>query len=248
VRAVSGRPSSATAARASRRERAGARRSRVHPEGQRVRRLRSSHSYGLVLTFVIVVFFFTAIAPDDNWAGTGIVLLLGSTLVCALWTSGAVRPRSRLNIALVTITAIVACVNLLPGREVRGAVGISEALLTVATGFVIARGVVDQGEVNFQSVRGAIAIYLLLGLLFTFLYGAVAAWGPALFASGTDGTRAVRAYFSYVTLTTLGYGDYAPAGTAGRTLAIVEALLGQLYLVTIVALLVSRLHTGRSED
>jgi hypothetical protein len=91
-------------------------------------------------------------------------------------------------------------------------------------------------------VRGAIAIYLELGLVFSFLYGAIAVLGSSpFFTQGTDGTRALRTYFSYVTLATLGYGDYSPAGTVGHTLAIVEALGGQLYLVTVVALLVSRL-------
>ena len=60
-------------------------------------------------------------------------------------------------------------------------------------------------------------------------------------AQGTDGTVSLRLYFSYVTLATLGYGDYTAAGDLGHTLAIVEALFGQLYLVTVVAVLVSRL-------
>jgi Ion channel len=65
------------------------------------------------------------------------------------------------------------------------------------------------------------------------------------FAQGTDGTRALRTYFSYVTLATLGYGDYTPSGNLGHTLAVVEALLGQLYLVTVVALLVARMRPAR---
>jgi voltage-gated potassium channel Kch len=55
-------------------------------------------------------------------------------------------------------------------------------------------------------------------------------------------------YFSYVTLATVGYGDYTPAGDLGRTLVVGEALLGQLYLVTVVALLVSRLARRPSAD
>jgi voltage-gated potassium channel Kch len=149
---------------------------------------------------------------------------------------------------LVGCAVVVALVNLLPGKDEQIAVGVFEALLTIATGIVIARGVIDQGEINFESVRGAIAIYVLLGLLFTFLYGALAAAHSPLFAQGIDGTRSLRLYFSYVTLTTLGYGDYSPANTVGHLLAIVEALVGQLYLVTIVALLVSRLHAQSDDD
>jgi hypothetical protein len=107
-------------------------------------------------------------------------------------------------------------------------------------------GVIDQGEINERSVSGAICVYLLIGMLFLFFYNAIAAIGSGdFFAQGTDGTRAIRLYFSYVTLATLGYGDYTPAGNLGHTLAVLEALLGQIYLVTVVALLVSQLRAKR---
>jgi hypothetical protein len=61
------------------------------------------------------------------------------------------------------------------------------------------------------------------------------------FAQGGDGTRALRLYFSFVTLATLGYGDYTPAGNLGHAFAVLEALMGQLYLVTVVAVVVTRL-------
>jgi hypothetical protein len=92
-------------------------------------------------------------------------------------------------------------------------------------------------------VLGAVCVYVLLGLIFVFVFGAVAELGSTpLFAQGMDGTRSLRVYFSYVTLATLGYGDYTPNGNLAQLLAVVEALIGQLYLVTVVALLVSRLH------
>jgi Ion channel len=108
-----------------------------------------------------------------------------------------------------------------------------------ATVLAIGVGIFDQGEVNQQSITGAICVYVLIGILFTFVYGAAAALGSGpFFAQGTDGTTALRLYFSYVTLATLGYGDYTPAGNFGHTVAVLEALLGQVYLVTVVALLV----------
>jgi hypothetical protein len=137
--------------------------------------------------------------------------------------------------------------NLVPGgKDMTVAADLFAVILTVAIASVIARGVLDQGEVNPQSVRGAICVYLLLGMVFVFVYGAVSSLGSGpFFAQGTDGTRAVRLYFSYVTLATLGYGDYTPAGAVGHMLAVVEALVGQLYLVTVVAVLVSRLGRGK---
>jgi hypothetical protein len=118
--------------------------------------------------------------------------------------------------------------------------------MTLALALVIALGAVEQGEVNSKSVAGAICVYVLLGMLFMFAYGvlAVVTHGP-FFAQGTDGTRALRLYFSYVTLATLGYGDYTPAGNLGHALAVLEALIGQLYLVTVVAVVVTRLSGRR---
>ncbi len=55
----------------------------------------------------------------------------------------------------------------------------------------------------------------------------------------------MRLYFSYVTLATLGYGDYTPAGNLGHAFAVLEALIGQLYLVTVVAVVVTRLEAGK---
>jgi hypothetical protein len=108
---------------------------------------------------------------------------------------------------------------------------------------VIARAITAEHQVNAQSITGAICIYVLIGMIFMFAYGAVAAIGSSdFFAQGTDGTRALRLYFSYVTLATLGYGDYTPATNLGHMLSVSEALLGQLYLVTVVAVLVTRLR------
>jgi hypothetical protein len=124
-----------------------------------------------------------------------------------------------------------------------GATGLLDATLVVVIGMVIGLGVVDQGTVNQQSVIGAICIYLQIGILFTFVYGAAAVLGSGdFFAQGTDGTPSLRLYFSYVTLATLGYGDYTTAGDLGHILSVTEAMLGQLYLVTVVAVVVGRLR------
>jgi hypothetical protein len=87
---------------------------------------------------------------------------------------------------------------------------------------------------------------VLIGIVFVYLYGVITVLGSGdFFAQGTDGTRSLRLYFSFVTLATLGYGDYTAAGELGRTLAVVEALIGQLYLVTVIAVLVSRIQAKR---
>jgi hypothetical protein len=213
---------------------------------ERVAGLRASHTYGYVLLLIVISFAFTATAPDTNWARSVIVFLQSATLVVALWTSGLTR-YARLSLWLVAVAAALAVVLVLnPSDTLTGIVGIFELLLTLAVAATVAFGIIDQGEVNAKSVTGAICVYLILGLMFTFFYGAVAALDSApLFTQGTDGTVSIRLYFSYITLATVGYGDYTPATNLGHLLAIIEALTGQLYLVTVVALLVSRIRPGR---
>jgi len=194
---------------------------------------------------IVVVFAFTATAPDTNWTRSVIVFLQSATLVVALWTSGLTK-YARLSLSVVGVAiALSVLLVVTPSAALTGAVGIFELVLTLGIAAIVAFGIIDQGEVNAQSVTGAICVYLLLGLAFTFVYGALAALdsGP-LFVQGSDGTLALRLYYSYITLTTVGYGDYTLGSNFGHMLAIIEALAGQLYLVTVVALLVSRMRPG----
>lgn len=215
--------------------------------GSRAARLRASRSYGFVLVLIVCAFVFAAVAPEDPWAASVLLLVMSATLATALWTSGVVAVRSGAVVALASFAGLAALIQLLAGGDgLTGAIALLTGLLTVATMFVIALGVLDQAEVNAQSVRGAICIYVLIGMFFVFVYGAVAVLGEGpFFAQGTDGDRALRVYFSFVTLATLGYGDYTAGDDLGRTLSIVEALVGQLYLVTVLALLVSQVGRRR---
>lgn len=224
-----------------------------HRLGSRARRLRASHSYGFVLGLIIASFVFAMTASDDEWAASVLLLLYCTTLVTALWTSGRTRPNSRTTVGLVWLAAVAAAAQLVFGGETLAAlVALFTGVLIGATIVVIALGVYDQGIVNAQSVQGALCVYVLLGLMFAFFYGTVAVLGDGdFFAQGTDGDRSVRVYFSFVTLATVGYGDYTAAHDVGRTLAIVEGLSGQLYLVTVIALLVSRIgfrHPTRADS
>jgi len=212
--------------------------------GSRIQRRRSSHSYGFVLALLVLAFVFTAAAPDKAWAAALLVVIEGVTLLSAIWTSGLSGSRLLLFMAA---SAVLAIPGLMAngGSSSQGAANGVNALLLVVTCGAILSGIVDQGVVNVQSVLGSICVYLALGMIFTFIYGTVAQLGHAdFFAEGTDGTSAIRLYFSFATLTTVGYGDYTAAANPGQTLAVVEALMGQIYLVTVVALIVGHLKSS----
>ena len=115
---------------------------------------------------------------------------------------------------------------------------------------IVGRGVVGgirlEQRVTLHSVMGALTVYLLAGLIFAFAYsvmGAIAG-APVLSHLGAD-KHAEEVYFSFITLTTVGYGDIVPIAAAARMTSVFEALFGQLYLVTIVAVIVSNVGAGR---
>ncbi len=210
---------------------------------ERLERMRASHSYWAVLAAIFVVFFLAALLPDTSWALSVIVLMQCATLLTVIWTAGWAMTEHTLPFAVATAAGGAAVVNLFrEGESLTVALGFAAGLLTIAIAVAIARGAVAQNEVNSRSVAGAICVYMLFGMLFMFLYGVLATLGHApFFAQGTDGTRPIRLYFSFTTLTTIGYGDYTAAGNLGHALAVLEGLIGQLYLVTVVAVVVTRL-------
>jgi hypothetical protein len=104
----------------------------------------------------------------------------------------------------------------------------------------------EAGAVTIQTMFGVLCLYLLIGLLFGVAYATVDELSSTpFFATGGDPGRDDFLYFSYTTLSTVGYGDLVAATNLGRSLAITEALLGQLYLVSVVAVIISNLEAVR---
>ena len=125
------------------------------------------------------------------------------------------------------------------------------AVLAALVPLIVVRGLVHAVRAEGPSPRviaGALSVYLLLGMICAYVYGAIAQIGSGpLFAAGQgDGNTADHVYFSFVTQTTVGYGDYAPQAPVARSVAIAEALVGQLYLVTVISLLVGALIGTRT--
>lgn len=184
------------------------------------------------------------VAGTTDWGRFVSVAFLGSALLLVLRTVDA-RVQTRLIAAIVVIAALVTSgISVLIGEgEVSNwAVPVVGALLALVAPVAIIRELFRQESVTYQTVLGALCLYLLVGLFFSFLYGAVAAFtdGP-FFAEGRTEETIEFLYFSFVTLTTTGYGDLVAVTDLGRMLAVTEALLGQLYLVSVVAVLVANL-------
>jgi hypothetical protein len=210
------------------------------------------HRYGLVLFVALVITVFSLTAPDT--AASRVITLVGAgaTLVIGVVTSQApARTRHVVALALAAIVLSGAVTTVL--AETRPAsVLTATALLTAATIGVISGGlarlIVERGVV-VQAVLGALAVYLLIGLTFAFVIGALTdALNSPYFAQGAGIDQSRRTYFSFTVLTTTGFGDLTPGVGVARLLAVLEMLLGQIYLVTVIALLVGNLGRGRSHD
>ena len=200
--------------------------------------------YDLVLISILVSIVVAAAVGRSPWGRWFVAVLQGATLWLTLRISGAGMRARVLVIVLVILGLIVAAMAVAlgqpdTGRAVDAAVS---GLLVVGAPIAIVRGVRGRVEVTAQTVIAALSVYLLIGLFFAFVYGLMEAIGPdPFFAAGPDGALPDFLYFSYSTLTTVGFGDLAARGDVGRMTSALEALTGQLYLVTVVAVLVGNL-------
>lgn len=207
------------------------------------------HRYGIVLAVGLVTVLFLIIAPESSWSRAVGLLLSGAMLFVVIATSrGNVRLRERAGVALIAATLGVV---LAVGFEwIEEGIGTAlSALLILTTLVQLVRGlaVLLRGRgVTLQAVTGALAVYLLLGIVFSFVVSTMARLGPGpYFAQGFDGSESQRVYFSFTSMTTTGFGDLTPAQRGGRAVAVLEMLTGQIYLVTVISLLVGNLRRQR---
>jgi hypothetical protein len=224
---------------------------RTHQKPSSVEAFLERHSpgyqYGYVLGLLAMTFVVMAAGPSDGWTRITTVLLQGLTLCAALLASRVSLRVFRLaalisGLALVGAIASVAIDN---GRDPQGAFYLLNVLLVITVPWIIARALWRRGVIDVRTVLGAVCIYVLLGMLYAFLFAAIDALssGP-FFVQTAHATTPDYLYFSYITQTTVGYGDFTARGDLGRALSVIEAMGGQLYLVTVIAVLVSRLSSG----
>ncbi len=169
------------------------------------------------------------------------VLLFVVVLLLALRTSPFSR-RLRTLVGAVALIGSAAAfgVSLTHTNTGDGASDIWKGLILLLTAAIIVRRVLARPTVTMQSIYGALSAYIIIGLMFAAFYGAIQHLGAGhFFANGQTPSTQTFQYFSFTTLTTLGYGDFTAAGNGGRALAVMEALTGQVFLATLVARLVS---------
>jgi hypothetical protein len=208
----------------------------------RQRAIRILDSYASLLVLLLANFFLLEVVHDERWAVIGSTLLGAAALVVAISdpdTGHKVERRHWISIVVcVLIAPIVLLVN---SREVVGLTYLlPAALLVTATLPVTLVRVLRHKRVTYETVLGALCTYVLLGLLFAFAYLALDLVRDApFFAQPGSHEASEYLYFSFVTITTLGFGDLSPAVGLPQALTALEALLGSVFLVTLVARLVT---------
>jgi hypothetical protein len=223
-----------------------------HPHG-RPRRLveafYSPDSYGLVLLLILVTYVLS-VSITAAWAVSLVLAVQIATVWVTLRASQARRGARAIADTVLVLSAIAALVSLFVRREPAntGALAMVSGLLYLVAPFSIVRHLVLRRRVDRETVLGAIAAYVLAGMFFAFLYRALGDLQPGpFFGAQGEGAFAQDLFFSFTTLTTTGYGNLVPAGNPGQTCAVLEMLLGQLFLVTAVAKVVSAWRPGQAK-
>jgi hypothetical protein len=204
--------------------------------------------YGALLILLIASYLLSAFIKE-HWIEAVQVLLFTVAVLLALRSASI----SRRAVRLVLIAAVVGLpvmfllsFSTATGDAGSGIADIWTALVLLAAAVMIVRRVLAFGTVTLQSIYGAISAYLVIGFMFAAVFAAIYHFsGDSFFVAGEKANTQTFQYFSYTTLTTLGYGDFTAGYSSGRAVAVLEALTGQIFLATLVARLVAAFRAPR---
>lgn len=212
-----------------------------------------SRRFGVVLVLVVTNVMLVAIVPASGVSRLLWTILSGVVALAAMWAAGVRPRRQRIVRALVAAATIAAAVALVTGGSElsRGLTSLWSGAFVLLAPLVLVRGLVrhvqEQG-VDLRAVAGALAVYMMTGLFFGYLIAGISELSAArYFVQPVGAGPEIDVYFSFVTLTTIGYGDYTPALGIGRGLSILEGVGGQVYLVTVVGLLIGNMRGRRTQ-
>jgi hypothetical protein len=201
--------------------------------------------YGALLLLVLLCIVVLLVVPGETLGLVVSIALQAVTIGVALAVADA-RPTVRRRVSMLIGGVVLATAA---GMLLVLAAGVDPILLLASTrallGLLLAFGVpvlivrdvtLRHRTITMQTVAAGLCVYLLLGLAFSFAHGLTDLVAPGSYTSTLGGAGAV--YLSFVTLTTVGFGDITPVGALARALIVIEAVIGQIYLVSVVALIV----------
>jgi Ion channel len=204
--------------------------------------------FGLLLVFLICAYLLSAFVAG-RWVTLVQVLLFNGIVLLALRNLRVTGYPARLAAVVVLVGSAVIITLLYTIHDGTGIAGIWTGLILLAAAGLIVQRVFIFATVTAQSIYGVVSAYLIVGLMFSAFFSALDQLGGGpFFANGQHATAQTLQYFSFTTLTTLGYGDFTAAGNVARAVAVLEALAGQIFLATLVARLVAQFRTPRERQ
>lgn len=209
---------------------------------------RIKNEFGLVLLLVLAAYVIASVAPYNGSRPPLVAAAASIIAIVALATAAArpavVRWAVWLSVAAVALAAVSVATD---EGLFRGLDALILVVLLIAAASALLRAVLREREVGFRTILGAVSVYIMLGLLFTLLYyGIDQIQSDPFFRDARSADSDHLLFFSLTTLTGTGYGDLVPDGQPGMMFAGLEMLIGQMFLVTLIAGLVSlwRPHVG----
>ena len=200
--------------------------------------------FGRLLIVLLLEFIVTGL-KDSTVTRIAAAVLYVAVVVLTIRTTGARNFRWAPQLIVLGVIGLgLVALSTADGSDARGWAGVCTAVVTFGALLAVLGRVVRHREVSLQTIAGALCGYLLIGFFFAAVYGAADQLGAApLF--GKPVTAPDYSYFSFVTLTTTGYGDLTAFTDVGRRFAVLEAMSGQIFLATMVARLVALFVPGR---
>jgi voltage-gated potassium channel Kch len=216
------------------------------PPGRRGRLSSLASSFGTVLILLAAAFWYSETYGSDRWLALPVIIMCFLAVVLSLRIIDPGRlPR---HLAVMGVALALAVAGAMAGNQTM----VNTALLAV--GFYAFYGVVlvlwwvlTQRSVSLEVIFGAVCVYVLIGTVFAWIYGFGSSLDPEVFSPPIDTAAegpGKMGYFSFMTLTTVGYGDITPAAAWMRGVTVLEALTGQIFLVVLIARLVG-MHTAQ---
>ena len=204
--------------------------------------------YGLVL-FLILLAYILGGVEDERVIAVVNTLIWGTVLLATLWSPGLPRVLRRVGLGAIALFILsAASIWVVSSPTSNGWRLLIVAIAQFAALLAILTRIAQHHVVTIQTVMGGIAAYALIAFVMAAVYHAMTLFAGCPVLGGLEGVGDYI-YFSFVTLTTVGYGDITPVTNLVKRLAVVEMFVGQVFLITLVARLASlwKVPEGRGE-
>jgi voltage-gated potassium channel len=212
-------------------------------------------NFGYLLTGLLIVLFLAPVSQQFADQSLTFVTSIGfsATLIVGIWSLSDSRRLFRIGMAMVILDVILTVISLFQPSPIVDTLSLLTALAFCSMSLAIAlRHVLFDQRMDLNRMIGGICVYLLLGITIAILNIFIYRFIPDSFNGMPDiyarSSATTLIYYSFVTMTTLGYGDITPAGQLARVVAYLAAVAGQFYIAILVGTLVGMYLSQRNND